>query len=201
MTVHVVAICQGCGRELDQWLQWIADGCDCNSPRGINHGLVPVDVCTCVGCDPEQTGASRANITSMRRRIDELEAQPEALPPVAEQLLIDLAEMRARSEAMSNAFAAASLSPAVDQLPIDLAEMDIVLDVLKRRIDELEAENAKLRAALEADADALRIAANDCTATKDFDATTRRYTARSKTRAHCVDAMRACWAALGKWPL
>jgi len=34
-----------------------------------------------------------------------------------------------------------ALPPAVDQLLIDLAEMDIVFDVLKRRIDELEAEN------------------------------------------------------------
>jgi hypothetical protein len=37
----------------------IADGCPCNSLRGVNHGLVPRDVCTCVGCDPAQTGASR----------------------------------------------------------------------------------------------------------------------------------------------
>lgn len=37
----------------------IADGCPCNSPRGVNHGLVPRDVCTCTECDPAQTGASR----------------------------------------------------------------------------------------------------------------------------------------------
>jgi len=66
---------------------------------------------------------------------------------------------------------------------------------------ELEAENAKFRAALEAAADAFKVAANDCTATEDPDATTRRYTARRKTRTHCIDSMRACWTALGKWPL
>jgi len=58
---------------MDQWFQWMADGCRCNGPRGINHGLVPVDVCTCVECDPDQTGSSRAGVTKMRRRIDELE--------------------------------------------------------------------------------------------------------------------------------
>lgn len=37
----------------------VADGCPCNSPRGINHGIVPKETCTCAACDPEQTGASR----------------------------------------------------------------------------------------------------------------------------------------------
>ena len=37
----------------------IADGCACNSPRGINHGLVPKNTCTCLTCDPEQTGSTR----------------------------------------------------------------------------------------------------------------------------------------------
>ncbi len=36
-----------------------ADGCRCNSPRGVNHGLVHPWVCTCTECDPEQTGSSR----------------------------------------------------------------------------------------------------------------------------------------------
>jgi len=65
---------------------------------------------------------------------------------------------------------------------------------------ELEAENAKLRAALEAAADAIRVAALDCTATENPDEPTRRYTARRKAKTHCIDAMRACWTALGKWP-
>ena len=36
-----------------------ADGCPCNSRRGINHGLVARDVCTCDVCDPSQSGCSR----------------------------------------------------------------------------------------------------------------------------------------------
>ena len=37
----------------------IADGCPCNSLRGINHGLVPRETCTCPECDPLQTGSTR----------------------------------------------------------------------------------------------------------------------------------------------
>lgn len=51
--------CRGC----DHWLEFnnlsIADGCPCNSPRGINHGIVPKEVCTCEVCDSESTGTSR----------------------------------------------------------------------------------------------------------------------------------------------
>jgi hypothetical protein len=50
--------CRGCGQELDG-NENVADGCPCNSPRGINHGLVPSHVCTCVECDPAQTGGAR----------------------------------------------------------------------------------------------------------------------------------------------
>jgi len=39
-----------------------------------------------------------------------------------------------------------ALTPAVEQLLIDLAEMDVAFDVLTRRIDTLEAENAALKA-------------------------------------------------------
>lgn len=52
-------LCRGCGRPLDPSATNIADGCPCNSPRGINHGLVPVNVCTCGRCDPAQTGSVR----------------------------------------------------------------------------------------------------------------------------------------------
>jgi hypothetical protein len=51
--------CRACGALLLTKNAPIADGCPCNSPRGVNHGLVPVDVCTCVECDPAQTGSSR----------------------------------------------------------------------------------------------------------------------------------------------
>ncbi len=39
----------------------IADGCPCNSPRGVNHGIIPFFACTCEVCDPEQTGSARQN--------------------------------------------------------------------------------------------------------------------------------------------
>ena len=53
-------ICRGCHQPIDpKNFGKIADGCPCNSPRGINHGLVPVNTCTCKECDPEQTGSVR----------------------------------------------------------------------------------------------------------------------------------------------
>lgn len=50
--------CRGCG-EILTGADWIADGCTCNNPRGINHGIVPSYVCTCSICDPQQTGSVR----------------------------------------------------------------------------------------------------------------------------------------------
>jgi hypothetical protein len=49
--------CRHCKKLLTDFR--IADGCPCNSPRGINHGLVPKECCTCKECDPAQTGSSR----------------------------------------------------------------------------------------------------------------------------------------------
>lgn len=55
--------CRGCGKALILPAnQVIADGCPCNSPRGINHGFVPKDVCTCSECDPDKTGSSRMRV-------------------------------------------------------------------------------------------------------------------------------------------
>lgn len=51
--------CRGCGGALLPENRTIADACPCNSPRGINHGLVPKNTCTCVECDPAQTGGTR----------------------------------------------------------------------------------------------------------------------------------------------
>ena len=51
--------CRGCGKTLLPNNYTIADGCPCNSPRGINHGLVAKNTCTCVECDPAQTGSTR----------------------------------------------------------------------------------------------------------------------------------------------
>ncbi len=53
-------LCRGCGKPLlSENNVWCADGCPCNSRRGINHGIVPKDTCTCVECDPAQTGSVR----------------------------------------------------------------------------------------------------------------------------------------------
>lgn len=51
--------CRGCRKALLKENERLADCCQCNAQRGINHGLVPKEVCTCVECDPEQTGVSR----------------------------------------------------------------------------------------------------------------------------------------------
>ncbi len=53
-------LCRGCGAPLRlPENQRIADGCPCNSARGVNHGLVRKNTCTCIECDPEQTGSVR----------------------------------------------------------------------------------------------------------------------------------------------
>lgn len=61
--------CRACNKLLES--DRIADGCPCNSPRGVNHGLAPVYVCTCLECDPAQTGSVRerpADVESLYRR-------------------------------------------------------------------------------------------------------------------------------------
>lgn len=57
---HLDLLCRGCKEPLVPENSRVADGCPCNSGRGINHGLVPSRVCTCDECDPEKTGSSRA---------------------------------------------------------------------------------------------------------------------------------------------
>ena len=51
--------CRACNQTLELENFRIADGCPCNAPRGINHGLVPILTCTCESCDPKQTGSTR----------------------------------------------------------------------------------------------------------------------------------------------
>jgi tRNA uridine 5-carbamoylmethylation protein Kti12 len=51
--------CLGCGKPLLKVNRNVADGCPCNSSRGVNHGLVPDNTCTCLVCDPNQTGSIR----------------------------------------------------------------------------------------------------------------------------------------------
>jgi hypothetical protein len=52
--------CNGCDAPLDLKKNLrIADGCPCNSPRGINHGRVPTLTCCCLTCDPAETGSTR----------------------------------------------------------------------------------------------------------------------------------------------
>ena len=43
-------VCRGCNQPLKAENAWMSDGCPCNSERGINHGLVPKEVCTCEEC-------------------------------------------------------------------------------------------------------------------------------------------------------
>lgn len=57
--------CRHCGTSLSLANLVVADGCPCNSGRGINHGLVPRDVCTCAECDPAKTGGSRRRGTCL----------------------------------------------------------------------------------------------------------------------------------------
>lgn len=51
--------CRACSKPLLPENQRVADGCPCNSPRGVNHGLVATNTCTCIECDPAQTGSTR----------------------------------------------------------------------------------------------------------------------------------------------
>lgn len=51
--------CRGCSKGLLPENRIMADGCPCNSGRGVNHGLVAKNTCTCIECDPAQTGSSR----------------------------------------------------------------------------------------------------------------------------------------------
>lgn len=44
------AVCRACGEPLVPENSRVADGCPCNSPRGVNHGLVPAGVCACDSC-------------------------------------------------------------------------------------------------------------------------------------------------------
>ena len=55
--------CTACGKPLRPENYRIADGCPCNSGRGVNHGLVARRTCTCTICDPDQTGSTRYPVT------------------------------------------------------------------------------------------------------------------------------------------
>lgn len=57
-------LCRGCEKPLLETNLRMADGCSCNSPRGVNHGLVPTNVCTCDVCDPAKTGSTRRSARS-----------------------------------------------------------------------------------------------------------------------------------------
>jgi len=61
-------LCRACGQPIQPEDRGLADGCPCNSPRGVNHGLVPTHVCTCPECDPAGTGAVRQKPESWRDR-------------------------------------------------------------------------------------------------------------------------------------
>ncbi len=61
--------CRGCKELLDPAnFDTVADGCQCNSPRGINHGIVPEHTCVCEVCDAEGTGVVRPKKPTWRDR-------------------------------------------------------------------------------------------------------------------------------------
>ncbi len=57
-------VCRACKAPILASNVAIADQCPCNSGRGINHGIVAPEVCTCAVCDPDQTGSSRVILKS-----------------------------------------------------------------------------------------------------------------------------------------
>lgn len=57
IATRLCGTCRGCNRPISD--DRLADGCPCNSPRGVNHGVVPAYVCTCPECDPAETGSVR----------------------------------------------------------------------------------------------------------------------------------------------
>jgi hypothetical protein len=76
--------CRACGKPLFPENRRIADGCPCNSGRGINHGLVATNTCTCSACDPAQTGGTRQPIRAQyQARIALLEAALEKADEMA----------------------------------------------------------------------------------------------------------------------
>ncbi len=73
------ANCRDCGLPLLPENRTMADGCPCNSSRGVNHGLVPKETCTCCLCDPAQTGSSRFGKSSDGAKLAALEERIAAL--------------------------------------------------------------------------------------------------------------------------
>lgn len=62
------ADCRGCKMPLLKTNRTMADGCPCNSARGVNHGLVPQQTCTCPTCDPSECGGSRYRVPALPRQ-------------------------------------------------------------------------------------------------------------------------------------
>lgn len=62
--------CQGCGKPILKANLTMSDGCPCNSPRGVNHGLVPKSTCACDACDRGRS----PSIESEKREHDVLAA-------------------------------------------------------------------------------------------------------------------------------
>lgn len=63
-------VCRGCNQPLKAENAWISDGCPCNNPRGINHGLVPKECCTCDECSPQHAASSDVEQTYEQARAD-----------------------------------------------------------------------------------------------------------------------------------
>lgn len=81
-------ICRSCSAQLSPENYRVADGCPCNSQRGINHGLVPENTCTCKVCDPAQTGSTRYPVpTEQKPPIVDTSSEQRLLDKVREQAL------------------------------------------------------------------------------------------------------------------
>lgn len=83
-SIRVMFSCRACGKLLlPENRDTIADGCPCNSRRGINHGIVPVLTCTCPTCDPACTGSVRQSLSQGQEAVKATPAPlPEPLCPV-----------------------------------------------------------------------------------------------------------------------
>ncbi len=90
--------CAECGRPLLLRNVGVADGCPCNAPRGINHGRVPRDVCTCEECDPKRSGSSRCHVDDEHRiRVHDAE-EPEPADDDTIEVMLTEEECHALSD-------------------------------------------------------------------------------------------------------
>ncbi len=144
--------CRGCGKTLHAENVRAADGCPCNSARGINHGLVPKDTCTCVVCDPEQTGSTRypPPVDPAPRPEAEVEVETDEDDPVDALIHTARAWNAGKHGRFCNEYLE-RMADVIDQLRTKLKaaerEADKWLEIAANREIGLDAAKAKLAAA------------------------------------------------------